>query len=51
MMLSDSRGDVKAKARRLSEKTLDINQFLGLITGLKKSEAIKRGEAITHNIS
>ena len=51
MMLSDSRGDVKAKARRLSEKTLDINQFLGLITGLKKSKAIKRGEAITHNIS
>jgi hypothetical protein len=30
---------------------LDINQFLGLITGLKKSKAIKRGEAITHNIS
>ena len=47
MMLLDNQGDVKAKARRLSEKTLDINQFLVLITGLKKSEAKKRGDTRT----
>lgn len=47
MMLPDSQGDDKARARRLSEKTCDINRLLVLMTGLKKCETIKKGDATT----